>query len=65
MIALDLANTIICFNKYLFDFNIYRFRILFKLGSREKFAYIINNLIKRFLVEIDLVYSKYFLYYFS
>jgi hypothetical protein len=65
MITLDLANIIICFNRYLFDFNIYRFRILFKFGSRERFAYIINNLIRRSLIDINLVYSKYFLYRFS
>jgi hypothetical protein len=65
MITLDLTNTIIYFNRYLFDFNIYRFRILSKLSSRERFAYIINNLIRRSLVDIDLVYSKCFLYHLS
>jgi hypothetical protein len=65
MIALDLINIMIYFNKYFFGFNIYGFRILSKLGFRERFAYIINNLIRRSLVDIDLVYSKYFLYYFS
>jgi hypothetical protein len=65
MIVLDLANIIIYFNRYFFGFNIYRFYILFKLGSRERFAYIINNPIRRSLIDIDLVYSKYFLYRFS
>jgi hypothetical protein len=65
MIILDLANIIIYFNRYFFGFNIYRFCILFKLGSQERFACIIDNLIRRSLIDIDLVYSKYFLYRFS
>jgi hypothetical protein len=65
MITLDLTNAIICFNRYLFGFNIYRFRILSKLGSRKRFTYIVDNLIRRSLIDIDPVYSKYFLYYFS
>jgi hypothetical protein len=62
VILLYFFNTVIYLNRDFLNLNCYYLCLLLKLCRWEVLFYIINNLIRRFQIHINLVYSESILY---
>jgi hypothetical protein len=57
IVAFYLTDTVMCFDGHFFYLDRYRLDILFKLDGGEVLSYIMGDIIRRSLIDVDLTES--------